>query len=192
MLKSAFKKIQVESFEKNRSLHMSLQNATTKPNIPDYIMLNKIPESEQFEFLKSNSNLIFSKFFGLHWQFDSGDCVIKKYIIHCTYYFAGNFFPLSLVIWGHITSYSNNETVSRQNLWASSIAKSMTSEANSALLPGLMNFQLQNFQLYITNHFKTGPSGNSSYFVPLKSQCFPWRTLRFSGNKINSFSQDQT
>ena len=78
---------------------MSLQNATTKPNIPDYnIMLNKIPESEQFEFLKSNSNLIFSKFFGLHWQFDSGDCVIKKYIIHCTYYFAGNFFPLSLVI----------------------------------------------------------------------------------------------
>ena len=171
---------------------MSLQNATTKPNIPDYIMLNKIPESEQFEFLKSNSNLIFSKFFGLHWQFDSGDCVIKKYIIHCTYYFAGNFFPLSLVIWGHITSYSNNETVSRQNLWASSIAKSMTSEANSALLPGLMNFQLQNFQLYITNHFKTGPSGNSSYFVPLKSQCFPWRTLRFSGNKINSFSQDQT
>ena len=77
---------------------MSLQNATTKPNIPDYIMLNKIPESEQFEFLKSNSNLIFSKFFGLHWQFDSGDCVIKKYIIHCTYYFAGNFSPLSLVI----------------------------------------------------------------------------------------------
>ena len=49
-----------------------------------------------------------------------------------------------------------NETVSRQNLWAGDIAKSMTSEGNSALLPanvdqrpplqrGLMNFQLQNF-----------------------------------------------
>ena len=30
---------------------------------------------------------------------------------------------------------SNNETVSRQNLWAGNIAKSMTSEGNSALLP---------------------------------------------------------
>ena len=49
-----------------------------------------------------------------------------------------------------------NETVSRQNLWVGDIAKSMTSEGNSALLPanvdqrpplqrGLMNFQLQNF-----------------------------------------------
>ena len=28
---------------------------------------------------------------------------------------------------------SNNETVSRQNLWAGNIAKSMTSEGNSAL-----------------------------------------------------------
>ena len=54
---------------------------------------------------------------------------------------------------------SNNETVSRQNLWAGNIAQSMTSEGNSAPLPanvdrrlplqrGLMNFQLQNFQLY--------------------------------------------
>ena len=30
---------------------------------------------------------------------------------------------------------SNNETVSRQNLWAGNIAKSMTSEGNSTLLP---------------------------------------------------------
>ena len=54
---------------------------------------------------------------------------------------------------------SNIEDVSRQNLWAGNIAKSMTSEGNSALLPvnvdqrpplqrGLMNFQLQIFQLY--------------------------------------------
>ena len=26
----------------------------TKPNMPDYTLLNKIPESEQFELLKSN------------------------------------------------------------------------------------------------------------------------------------------
>ena len=30
---------------------------------------------------------------------------------------------------------SNNETVSRQNLWAGNIAKSTTSEGNKALLP---------------------------------------------------------
>ena len=34
---------------------------------------------------------------------------------------------------GHMTS--NNEIVSPQNLWAGNIAKSMTSEGNSALLP---------------------------------------------------------
>ena len=33
---------------------------------------------------------------------------------------------------GHTTS--NNETVSRQNLWAGNIAKSMASEGNSAQL----------------------------------------------------------
>ena len=52
---------------------------------------------------------------------------------------------------------ANNETVSCQNLWAGNIAKSMTSEGNSApanvdrqptLTRGLMNFQLQIFQLY--------------------------------------------
>ena len=40
---------------------------------------------------------------------------------------------------------SNNETVSRQNLWTGNIAKSMTSESNATML---MNFQLENFQLY--------------------------------------------
>ena len=54
---------------------------------------------------------------------------------------------------------SNDETVSHQNLSAGNTAKSMTSESNGALLPpnvdrqpplerDLMNFQLQNFQLY--------------------------------------------
>ena len=54
---------------------------------------------------------------------------------------------------------SDDETVSRQNLSAGNIAKSMTSESDGALLPAnvdrqpplqrvLMNFQLQNFQLF--------------------------------------------
>ena len=57
---------------------------------------------------------------------------------------------------GHMTS--TNKTVSCQNLGAGNIARSMTSEGNSALLPanvdrrlplqrGSINFQLQNFQL---------------------------------------------
>ena len=60
----------------------------------------------------------------------------------------------------HDNSY--NETVSRQNPWVGNIAKSMMPEGNSALLPvnvdqwpslqqGLMNFQLQNFQLHTCN-----------------------------------------
>ena len=67
---------------------------------------------------------------------------------------------------------SNNETVSRQNLWADNIAKSIASEGNSALLlahvdrrpplqRGLMNFQLENFQLYNKSlKFLMGVRGN--------------------------------
>ena len=40
---------------------------------------------------------------------------------------------LNWLLRGHMIS--NNETVSCQNLWAGNIAKSMTSEGNSALLP---------------------------------------------------------
>ena len=55
---------------------------------------------------------------------------------------------------------SNNETVPSQNLWAGNIGKFRMSEGNSALLPtinvdwrrplqqSVMDFQLQNFQLY--------------------------------------------
>ena len=50
---------------------------------------------------------------------------------------AGNFSPTAWaligLLRGHMTS--NNETVSRQNLSAGNLAKSMTSEANSALFP---------------------------------------------------------
>ena len=52
---------------------------------------------------------------------------------------------------GHMTS--NNETVSRQNLWAREQCKKIkTSKAN--------NFQLHNTSL------KTGPSGNSKFCFP--------------------------
>ena len=75
--------------------------------------------------------------------------------------YSWKFFPTSAcshcLLRQHMTS--NNETISRQNLWAGNIAKSMMLEGNSAMLPanvdqwlplqqGLMNFQLQNFQLY--------------------------------------------
>ena len=54
---------------------------------------------------------------------------------------------------------SNNEAVPSQNLWAGNIGKFRMLEGNSALLPtnvdwqwplqqSLMDFQLQNFQLY--------------------------------------------
>ena len=77
---------------------------------------------------------------------------------------------------------SINETVSRQNLWVGNVAKSMTSEGNSALLPanvdlrpplqqGLINFQLYNKSL------KDCHSGNSQFCFPQESQSFP--RLRF-------------
>ena len=56
------------------------------------------------------------------------------------------------LLWVHLTS--SNETVSSQNLWAGNVAKSMTSEGNSALLPAIVNrrppsqWGLINFQLY--------------------------------------------
>ena len=53
-------------------------------------------------------------------------------------YIAGIFFPtahalIGYSVLGHMTSY--DETVSHKNLSAGNIAKSMTSEGNSALLP---------------------------------------------------------
>ena len=84
---------------------------------------------------------------------------------------------------GHMTS--NNETVSRQNLCAGHIARSMTSEGKSALLPanvdrrpplqrGLMNFQLQNFQLHkkLLKDWSLGASGNTE-IRGKKNQLFP-------------------
>ena len=94
--------------------------------------------------------------------------VIVKFMFHVLciniwlLFLAWNFFPNRArshwLLWGHLTS-NNESTVSRQNLWAGNVAKSLTSEGNSALLPtnvyprlllqwDLMNFQLQTFQLY--------------------------------------------
>ena len=106
----------------------------------------------------------------------------------------GSFFANSArsqwLLRGHMTS--NNETVSRRNIWAGNIAKSMTSECNSALLPanvdrraplqrGLMNFELQNFQLY-NKSLKDWSLGKQSICSPRISM-FPeaelWETLRF-------------
>ena len=84
---------------------------------------------------------------------------------------------------------SNDETVSRENLSAGIIAKSMTSESNSALLPAnvdrqpplqrvLKNFQLKNFQLYDKS---------------LKDCWFLGKQLILSPSNLNvSFPRDQS
>ena len=70
----------------------------------------------------------------------------------------GKFFSNTARPIGYFGPASRNETVSRQNLWAGNIAKSMTSEVNNAMLPanvdrrppfqrGLTNFQLYNKSL---------------------------------------------
>ena len=90
---------------------------------------------------------------------------------------AGNFFFTAHALIGYfeVTWHLTIKTVSHQNLWAGNIAKAMTSEGHSALLPanvdrrpllqlGLMNFQLHFiFFSYITNQLKTGLSGTVSF-----------------------------
>ena len=73
---------------------------------------------------------------------------------------------------------SNNETFSRQNLSAGSIAKSTKSQDNSAPLAAnfdrgppftarVNEFSASKFPaIYITNHLKTGSSENSSFCFP--------------------------
>ena len=98
-------------------------------------------------------------------------------------YIAGNVLPTArALIRGHMTS--NNKTVSRRNLWAGNIAKSMTSEGNSALLPanvdrrsqlqlGLMNFQLYNKPLSLGKQSICFPR------IPVIFEVELWETLRF-------------
>ena len=97
-------------------------------------------------------------------------------------YIAGNFFPTARALIGyfevtwHMTS--NNETVSRQNLWAGNVAKSMTSESNSARLPA--------------NVVLTDDCSCSEVLWIFSCKISPQSTLRFSGNKINCFPRDQS
>ena len=99
--------------------------------------------------------------------------------------YSWNFFPNSArshwLIPGHMIS--NNETVSHQNLWAGNIAKSMTSEGNSALEPVNVDRRPQ-LQRGLMKQI-TGPSGKVN-FVSLGS------ASRFSLNKINCFPWDQS
>ena len=93
-------------------------------------------------------------------------------------YIAGNFFPTARSHWllrGHMSS--KNETVSRQNLWAGNIAKNLwrhtvTEHCYSRMLTDHRRYSevywISSFKIfsYITNHLKSGPSGN-------KINCFP-------------------
>ena len=93
---------------------------------------------------------------------------------------------------GHMKS--NNETVSCQNLGVGNIAKSMKSEGNSTLLPAnvdqwlLSQLGLVDLQLY-NKSLKDWPLGQQLILFP---SIFPSATLRFWGNKINSFPWDQS
>ena len=81
---------------------------------------------------------------------------------------------------------SNNETVSRQNLWAGNIAKSMTSEGNSALLPARVDRSHTEkvfFVGYIPDHLKTGHEVNSSFCFPSGPIINCWIYHRYAVNK---------
>ena len=77
---------------------------------------------------------------------------------------------------GHMTS--NNETVSRQNLWAGDVAKSMTSGGNSARSPA--------------NVVLTDDCSYSEVLWIFSFKISRQATLRFSGNKINCFPPDES
>ena len=94
---------------------------------------------------------------------------------------------------------SDTKTVSRQNLWAGNIAKSMTSDGNIALLPAnvdrrplflrdSMNFLLQKFQLY-NKSLKDRSLGKQLILFPSNLNV---SRGGFWGNKINCFPREQS
>ena len=89
---------------------------------------------------------------------------------------------------GHKTP--NNETVSRQKLWAGNIAKSMTSEGNSALLPANVT---KRFNEFPASKFPANIYNKSLKDWSLEKQLIliPSNLLRFSGNKMNCLPRDQ-
>ena len=106
--------------------------------------------------------------------------------------FSRNSAPIHWLVHGHMTS--KNETVSRQMPRAGNIAKTMTSNGKQftvtwstvhcwPLLPVMagISAQFSNFAFvlfcYITNHFMTGPLGNSEFCFPRISM-FPSTSSR--------------
>ena len=56
----------------------------------------------------------------------------RSYMLLYSWKFLPNSVHCHWLLWGHMTFISNNETVSCQNIWEGSIAKSLMSEGNSA------------------------------------------------------------
>ena len=123
----------------------------------------------------------------------------EKYLSgkYCWLLYSWKFFPSSAcfhwLLRGHMTS--NNETVSRHNLWAGNIAKSMTSEGKSALLPanvdarpppqrGLMNSSFEIFSS-TTNHWSLGKLLILLPRIPVFPEAEPRETLRFCCSRLH-------
>ena len=86
-----------------------------------------------------------------------------------------------------VTMISNNETVSRQNLWAGNIATSMTSEGKSALLPANVDRSHTEkvfFVGYISNHLKTGHEVNCSLRFPSGTVIKCWVYHQYAVNLL--------
>ena len=113
---------------------------------------------------------------------------------HC--YIAGTFSQKALtligyfeVIWHLTIKLSPAKSVGLGN-----IAKSTTSKGNNALLPANVNRRppfLEVFDAVYNKSLKDWSLGKRVSFVSLRISIFPsaphWKTLRFSGNKINWF-----
>ena len=85
---------------------------------------------------------------------------------NCFCYIAENVFPTTCGLIGY---FDVTWHLTMENLWAGSIAKSMTSERRPPLQRGLVNFQLQNFQLYNKSLLRLVPQETVD-FVSVESQ----------------------
>ena len=121
----------------------------------------------------------------------SADAVIITVLYYLLLY-SWKLFPNSAcshwLLWRHMTS--NNETVSSQNLWAGDIAKSMTSEGNSALLHANVDWRPP---------FQRGFMNFLLYNKSLKDRSLRKQLILFPSNlnvsqkkKINCFPRDQS
>ena len=162
-------------------MYCSSGRISTSPGIPSSMAISPV--------------LIYQQVLYGHLQWD---CLTRESVIVMRYIwsYSWNFFPKSArshwLLWVHLTS--SNKTVSRQNLWAGNVAKSMTSEGNSALLPAIVNRRppsqrgLINFQLY-NKTLQDWSLGKQLILFPSNLNV---SLSRFSGNKINCFSWEQS